>query len=137
MSGKLTHLLTGGAAGYGAQKLISALDKRFDSSLFLLGAIVGSLLGSIMPDIIDPPRSPFHRGIGHSRTGNIIFLGILTIALVFTHVLTHESLIVDEDSDSEDPSGIEHFLLGFGWGYIVGQISHLALDSASRRGLPF
>lgn len=69
--------------------------------------LVGGAVGGILPDIVDPPTDPFHRGIGH---------GIMPLAIMPIVAF----------------SGKHSLLRGLGIGYTM----HLAMDAQTPMGLP-
>lgn len=82
----------------------------------LLGAIGGSIAG-LLPDILEPATSPFHRQFFHSLT----VAGLLTV--------TGGKIIVSETIDPE----LKELLLT-----LIGTYgSHLVLDARTPMGLPF
>jgi len=83
--------------------------------IFLLLAIIGSIL----PDILEPPRNKFHRKFFHS-----VFL--LMIILVFL-VKTYQEII---SGNYENMILTCYFFIGSGYA------SHLFMDSITHNGLP-
>ena len=73
-------------------------------------------LGALIPDKLDPPFSPKHRKFAHSKA--IFFLFIIITALTLFLLSTQENLVL---------WSLYFFLLGY--------ISHLALDSLTPAGL--
>lgn len=83
-------------------------------SIFLMAAM--SIFGAILPDIIDPPFTAKHRLFAHSKA--LLFILLVLWAISFISLLDRSSLGV---------LAIYYFLLGY--------ISHLALDSLTPSGL--
>jgi len=73
-----------------------------------------TIIGSIFPDVIEPPKSPNHRRFFHS----FLVLLILIILLFWLNFGTQSVF-------TYLPSG-----------FIIGYLSHLLLDATSRIGLP-
>ena len=73
-----------------------------------------TIIGSIFPDLIEPPKSPNHRRFFHS----FLVLLILITLLFWLNV------------------GIQSVFTYFPSGFIIGYLSHLLLDVTSRIGLP-
>lgn len=118
------HSWTGAAAGLTVELITILCQIKFkkkelspeEISGRLLLASVGGFIGSTIPDIIDPPTGPNHRGLGH---------GVVTGA---AGVYTCTKL----NNKTENPYA-KAFIKGTG----VGAISHLALDSTTPKGIPF
>ena len=137
MPGKQLHLIAGISAGITAAEF--QLRDRSDQER-LCGRIdggCGGALGALIPDLIDRPFHPNHRSIGHSVLGTLIICGCAWMIL---------SLLVDEwqlSAEIAEENGhawlkyFYYFLAGFSWGVIAGQVSHLALDAFTPKGLPF
>ncbi|AKB78339.1 hypothetical protein MSHOH_1856 [Methanosarcina horonobensis HB-1 = JCM 15518] len=96
------------------------ISKGFILSLeFLPVALVASALGSVLPDVLEPPRNRRHRKFFHS----IFFLALLLMFLenIYTVLLTGD--LADK---------VTFGLLFAGAGYT----SHLVLDALTPAGLP-
>ena len=106
MPNRSTHLMAGGPAGAVVGLLHPGLSHLHPARRLLLGLAIG-LLGSAMPDILEPADSPSHRGSLHS------------VALLGASV--HGSI------RSADP------VLAI---FAIGYASHLALDASTPAGLP-
>ena len=82
----------------------------------MVGAVLGSFLGAIIPDVMDYPTNPNHRSFAHSVTANsIIFLKLIT------------NMNITEEID-----GNFTFFTAFGIGYF----SHCFIDMQTPKGLP-
>jgi inner membrane protein len=107
------HMIIGLIIGTLAGVLGSNFSEYFNFILYLL--FVGlTVLGSITPDQIEPPRGENHRQFFHS----VIVLGILMILLLWLNI------------------GSQSALTYLTTGFILGYLSHLLLDTTSRMGLP-
>ncbi|MFP4050143.1 MAG: metal-dependent hydrolase [Thermoplasmata archaeon] len=76
-----------------------------------------SVLGGILPDILDPPFTKRHRRYAHSKILLIIFLTILLITVVLIFIKRG------------------NIILWSLYYFLVGYISHLVLDSFTPGGL--
>ena len=83
--------------------------------LFLI-MIFSSLFGGSLPDILDPPFSKRHRYFAHSK---ILFYVLIVIWIITSYILLN------------DPN-LTIWILYF---FLLGYISHLALDSFTPAGL--
>jgi membrane-bound metal-dependent hydrolase YbcI (DUF457 family) len=112
-----------------------------------LGGIAAGSLGGGIPDRIDPPTSPNHRGFGHG----LLFNGAVATAFVTTYNLCVEKLRNNSDicrATAENSTDLWQKILCWiacaGWrllagalsGLALGWVSHLVLDSRTPRGLP-
>ena len=110
------HILTGGAASAGYFSLDRGLrGKDFDAETlaesFVLGAVAGSL-----PDVLEPPLNRRHRKFFHS----MFTLG--AAAAGFSRIDKNDAL------DDEEKAFLK--------GLLVAYMSHLAMDSRTRKGIP-
>lgn len=112
-----------------------------------VGGVVGGLVGARLPDLIDPPIHPRHRGIGH---------GIVPVALGASLAFLRldgwqESLRSEADRRAQLRRGSSsvlgsalHWLVeifcrfasGALAGFVGGYLSHVALDGFTPAGLP-
>jgi len=90
------------------------LNMRVDIFLIMIGF---SILGGIIPDILDPPFTKRHRRYAHSK----ILLLILVIFLIITLIL----LILNSSN----------LIMWSTYYFLIGYISHLSLDSLTPAGL--
>ena len=136
MPSRGTHMIVGAAAGLGATVCFPVPYENIDSAWYRLGALVGGVCGAITPDIIDPPRSPGHRGIGHSVTANTVGLSGLSFFLQDAESYFSD-LIQEAQADQRHfLAALLQFIAGLLWGFVAGQVSHLALDILTPKGLP-
>ena len=85
----------------------------------ILGAVGSSLLGGTaakLPDYLEPPTSPNHRGFFHSKSMGVALTSILQRAA--------------ESMTLSDEGKLLTAIVGFSY------LSHLALDSKTNKGLP-
>ena len=114
------HVVTG-LVGSAVVGLVDVGRRREDytpeSAGIVLGATaLGSVVGSLLPDLLEPARSPNHRAFFHS----LIAAGIVGIIL---RALWRRS---------GRPEAGEAFVRGIAIGYGA----HLAADSITPKGLP-
>ena len=118
MSGRKTHTIAGLLVSF---ILLSNLVSKglVFSSIILPVALVSSMIGSVLPYMIEPPRNRRHRKFFHSLVFLVLLLAFLDNAytLLLTGGLTAE---VD-------------FCLFFAG---VGYASHLVLDALTPSRLP-
>jgi inner membrane protein len=114
-----THLLLG-AVAFGAYTYTLSLLLPLSSGTMFLG-FFAALSGSVMPDVLEPPRDRTHRGFCHSRRamrGAAELFAVTAILGLFR---------------ISDPSfSLSFFASGFFLGYAV----HLLADSVTPAGLP-
>jgi inner membrane protein len=84
----------------------------FRDLIVYVGFIV---LGALLPDIIEPPRSPFHRKFFHSR----LFFKLLFLGLIILFIA----------SLNENKYYWAFFL-------VLGYLTHLIFDAIIPKGLP-
>jgi len=114
-----THLLLG-ALAFTAYTYPVYLLLRIPSDLILMG-LCTALLGSVMPDVFEPARTRYHRGLGHSRRalrGAIELFGVTAILGLF---------------QSLNPSLSPAYIVS---GFFLGYAVHLLADSLTPAGLP-
>ena len=118
MSGRKTHTTAGVLVSF---ILLSDLVSKglIFSPIILLMAFGSSMIGAVLPDIIEPPRNRRHRKIFHS----LVFLALLLAFLKNTYTMLLTSGLSDEVT----------FVLFFAG---VGYASHLVLDALTPAGLP-
>ena len=87
--------------------------------IFIPIILLLTIIGSILPDVIEPSKNKFHRKFFHS-----IFL--LVIIFVFL-IMTYKELI---SGNFENSILTCYFFIGCGY------VSHLLMDVITRNGLP-
>lgn len=123
------HLKVGAAVGGGSVLLIDfgiqiskinqGLQDKFNWEELLKYVLVGTIGGGfcgILPDLLEPATSPFHRQFFHSGT---------TASICVYSLLKLQDSNLDQDT--------KNLLTSSGFGYI----SHLVLDLKTPMGLPF
>jgi membrane-bound metal-dependent hydrolase YbcI (DUF457 family) len=94
----------------------------YDTNIaFFAFGIIAVTVGSVCPDILEPPTGPTHRGIFHSwpmlKAVTLLFLVAAVLGLL--------------------GSDIPHTLLVFSCScFFLGYSTHLLADSMTRAGLP-
>jgi membrane-bound metal-dependent hydrolase YbcI (DUF457 family) len=114
-----THLLIG-ALAFIAYTYPLYLILKVPMNTMLMG-FFAVLLGSVMPDVLEPPRDWTHRGRGHSLramkfTGWLfVFTAVVGLFQVYIHDL---------------------YLFYLASGFFLGYAMHLLADSMTPAGLP-
>lgn len=134
-----THRKLGAVAG-GAAALYYAREEPLRGAVVeVIGGLAGGFVGGMLPDRLDPPTSPNHRGAFHS------VLLLVVLALV---VLEAERRALREKAHQQMRRGVDGlettlksdvwllaagFVTGVQWGYL----SHLGADLVTgKAGLP-
>lgn len=111
----------------------------------IAGAAVGGVLGSRIPDVVDAPTCPRHRGIAHGLPAGG-FVASLPIKewqeACRTRAILHEAKLLAQQEGSVGQL-IQQLLVWF-WhtvagmlgGLRAGYLSHLALDATTSMSLP-
>ena len=85
----------------------------------------GGMIGGVLPDLLDPPISPNHRGFAHSFSlGILLGFGIEKVYNYITNV---------EFNKNEVWVNIVLLII---MSLLIGYMSHLILDSLTPKGLP-
>lgn len=137
MPGKMMHLTVGTAAGAAAILLTPQDNTNICGEYYLYGGLIGGFIGGLMPDIIDPPTGPNHRGMGHSMSGNTIGLSSLTLLIQKLDSWISDQIEKAEEVDNTILIAFFQALAGFVRGFIAGQASHLLLDLTTPKRLPW
>lgn len=131
MPNRDTHVAVGVLIGV-ATALYFSRDQESDHQLAeALGGAVGGYVGGRLPDVLDPPFSPWHRSFAHGGLA-VSGLGLLQLGGVRQGCRAQASQCVPGDLQAF----FLHFLAGFATGVKAGYVSHLALDFRTPRGLP-
>ena len=105
----------------------------------VFGRIAGGAWGSRGPDLIDPPTSPGHRGVGHAIVPALIVFVLIARAMpAWREALRSQAAAMPPGERwSYQCTAIAcEFLLGLVIGAPVGYASHLLLDATTPAGLP-
>ena len=114
-----THLVIGALAFIAYTYPIYLLEK-IPAGTILLG-FFAALFGSVMPDVLEPPRHWTHRGLGHSRRVMrfSVWVFALTAVLGLFQTWNHEL-----------------YLSYLASGFFLGYVMHLLADATTPAGLP-
>lgn len=166
MPNREAHGLVGAAAGGVAaamecfayrERNPAAQPRLGQDFLHVAGGAVGGLLGSRLPDIIDPPSHPQHRAAGHDVAAHAVSWWLtlpgveewVDVFRGFAEVALARRAAAELDLDRG--GGLWNFLRALGWralealcaflagvprGVLAGAASHVALDACSPAGVP-
>lgn len=110
------HVIMGALAGasvYFAHRKFMNLQPNLGGTII---SAIGGAIGGILPDVLEPPVNPNHRGPCHS------------IAAGVTLVKGGQQLFASQQVPRELKEGLAPFLAGY--------VSHLMLDSTTPKSLP-
>lgn len=139
------------AVGVPAGAAVAAYAARNEhGSAFLLesiGGSVGGYVGALVPDVLEPAVSSWHRSVCHSWVA--VGVGVKSLpehlarwqAYCRAHAAEHERR---RDASDDAMARAWHaacaifwlLVSGFALGLVAGYASHVALDAATPRGLP-
>jgi uncharacterized membrane protein YfcA len=130
---KLGALTGGAAAGYHARG-----ESQRALVTEILGGLCGGTIGGVLPDRLDPPLSPRHRGGFHS----VVVLAVLLFLVLETQRRVCRQRA--EEATRWGPLGPQHTLESDAWRFLSGlitglqwgYISHLTADMTTRASLP-
>lgn len=143
MPNRNLHVPVGALSGLSAA-LAAPMTWHGSYSVEVISALAGGVLGGRLPDMIDPPDSPRHRGFGHSITAAVIMGAGLSDWLM---TLRTQINALDSEADKYRMNGYSvpeevawRLLLfraeyGFCIGLGAGWLSHLAMDGCMPDGL--
>lgn len=141
--------------GLGVSTLVESLKIQnlppYKAGAEMVGVLVGSYLGSRMPDLLEPPVQPRHWGVAHSVT-----LGAVLSALTITvgPILQSEFRAMGDEYFEDEAYYMDHHnpvlatlcrLVGMMWyaiaglttAFLMAYLSHLGLDQLkSKSNLP-
>ncbi|MFP4655529.1 MAG: metal-dependent hydrolase [Methanohalobium sp.] len=115
-----THIIGGVVSGIIALYMLKEFAVFTPDIYSTLFALIFSIIGSVLPDKIEPAKNSHHRSLFHSK-----------IALVIAGSITYYILFIGNFNITGEPV-IEYFI-GF---FCIGYISHLILDATTPAGLP-
>ncbi|MHA1686394.1 MAG: zinc dependent phospholipase C family protein [Candidatus Heimdallarchaeaceae archaeon] len=122
MSRRITHFIGGCAFSLpiiGVTFYFFSADYKVWRLILILSlSLVTILFGSVFPDIIEKPTNPEHRKLFHSW---IVLTTVFIIAFIMCFVVLPRT---------ENP-----FFLYPLFGFFLGYLSHLLLDSSTKKGL--
>jgi len=102
-----------GSVGYAVYCARFRREFRIGEALLATGTCV---LGSLVPDGLEPALHPSHRSFGHSVSAGALSVRTMTQAW----------------AGDDIPTGVQ-LLFGF---FALGYVSHLVLDAGTPKGLP-
>src|SRR4029077_15964815 len=151
MSNRKTHLAAGAVVGVGVGVYTARNVDGWPALARILGAVLGSVAGAALPDVVEPALHSWHRRSFHSW-------GALagTAGVTLGPPVAARRWIADREAaaggcrvqraalplDDTERAGLwrahvfEHFLIAAALGLPAGYASHLMLDAVSPRGLP-
>jgi hypothetical protein len=137
MSSKREHDAYGIAAGALAAVLHRALTGKkltlVDVIAAGVGGGIGGLVGSCVPDVIEPATSSWHRSTAHSvaATGAVAYAGVAHVAPLAARL---------HGAADAAPDPLFRALARVGAGAVVGApagyVSHTVADAQTARGIP-
>ncbi len=111
--------------------IVKGLDREpMDLVIGALGGGLGGVFGARIPDLLEPPTSPDHRGVVHG----VAFNAAVLAKLAPSAAAASRDLV----AGAEDPFDRKlRLLVGSALvGTTAGHLSHIALDATTPRGLP-
>lgn len=115
-----THLIGGTVSGIIALYFMKDFNVYPFDIYWALLAITFSIIGSVLPDKIEPAKNSHHRSLFHSK-----------IALVIAGYIIYKIIIIGNFNIAGEP------LIGQFTGFVcIGYISHLILDATTPAGIP-
>jgi len=143
MPNKEVHAPVGGALGLLA---VASIPKKWDGPYVIeaMGGVLGGIIGSKLPDVVDLATSPRHRGKAHSLlslgAGKVVVAGVLcriASGIEETCTLIEQYNTYGNEIPQELVARMVFlrasygFVLGVGFGWL----SHLVLDACTPDGL--
>ena len=133
------HVKTGMLVGGPAAALMAAQNTSDGADIVLetIGGIVGGYIGGRLPDIVDPPTSPWHRGIGHAVVP-VSGGGIQAFNRVPEYQAWLRAKSLELSREGRDLEAVACLLAsGAIVGLAAGYLAHLIEDSRTESGLRF
>ncbi len=146
MNGKV-HRVAGAVAGVGTALVCRGLERKPRRLGEFVGALGGGVTGSVLPDLLEPATSSYHRRLAH---GVVPTSGLGYVALQWVPQVRNQLDAVADDFYSRADSSedwLKAFLLrvigflvdianGFVTAIGAGYASHVVLDGFTRRSIP-
>lgn len=147
MPDRKIHIRAGAVAGAVTAIATASNQDLYGMGLEGLGGLLGGMLGGRLPDLIDPPVNPRHRGIGHAvlPAGTVELYGV-------AHIKSLQEACRSFAEQSREAAGkarnandyikygmlyiLSHMAAGFLPGLLAGYGSHLVLDLRTHARLP-
>lgn len=136
------------ASNYYVMPFLRPEEEENGKPTLLLAGLVAGGVGGRIPDILDPPIHPSHRGIYHSVLAGCVAVGgtVLTVKALkhlyqrHCQTRTRTQGLQTTVQSSGTPSGIslkQAAAAAAILAVLAGIISHLLADSGTPKGLPF
>jgi len=151
MSDRCSHQGVATLVGFGIGCYAARDVEGWPTFARILGAVLASVAGASLPDVLEPPVHSWHRRFFHSL-GALLGSAAVTIRppLVVQQWLKEREAAGARWRTQREalPQGhadrarlwvsemLEHFVVGAAFGLPAGYASHLILDAGSPRGLP-
>lgn len=144
MPNRNVHVPVGALSGGLVTALATPMTWQGPYWVEVISALAGGALGGRLPDMIDPPDSPRHRGFGHSIACAVIVEAGLSDALMSLRTQIKE---LDSEADLYLRNGytipsevaskllLQRIAYGFCIGLGAGWLSHLVMDGCMPDGL--
>jgi|GEM_PF-1666301 len=140
-----SHAGAGAIGGLALVGLSSAVLGRTPGLIDVLSSTAATMVGSLLPDVIEPSVSPNHRGLFHSK--------LLVVVLVISSIKLLGAILERmtprcSGTYPEDPCGLanrqdeitasrgESLLVLLVLALFVGVLIHLMMDGGTPKGLP-
>ena len=115
-----THIIGGLVSGIIALYILKEFNGFTPDIYWALLALIFSILGSAVPDKIEPAKNSHHRSLFHSK-----------IVLAIAGYITYYILFIGNFNIAGEP------IIGYFTGFVcIGYMSHLILDATTPAGLP-
>lgn len=140
------HVCAGVMVGFVAAGILIPRETQSSTALSVLAyGALGGAIGGLLPDRLEPARSPRHRKFFHSFL--VMALGVWAAYKLFPRASSfcrsavgQELPVFNEFSRSSAQHSyvaIAVVLIAFYVGLLVGYLSHLGMDGCTKAGLPF
>jgi membrane-bound metal-dependent hydrolase YbcI (DUF457 family) len=145
MPRRTTHIGAGALCGIAAGVFTAeSLPKKYQGLHFVC-VTIGGVFGGVAPDLLEPALSPHHRSLFHSlAVGGAATSGLMSDWQAKCHEMaadcTSRAQLAPLGSRQRSSEEMNAFLwrviAGLLIGFLVGYMSHLALDGTTQKGLP-
>lgn len=146
MPGRLEHSNAGILIGAGAAALVAPTTDPVRLAMEIFAGGLGGHIGGVLPDVLEPAVSSHHRNIAHSVVGGGAMV-LATYVQLQAHCRTSAARCEQRAAALVgDPAGASragweglawHFLAALLVGVAAGYASHMVMDAATPRGIPF
>lgn len=149
MPNRTTHLVTSSFVGTVTAWSLSE-EQPSDHRLHeVVGGFLGGLAGGRLPDVIEPPLNPNHRGFAHSVSASAAILKVGQESLESAQQwLRSRADVLDARAEALPPNSLGRALskllaslcriaAGFLAGLIAGYLTHVVLDAGTPRSVRF